>query len=176
MKNRPLPTTPELHDAAQAASGGRMTAMRDAAKDSQMHFLMIRSKTGAARITLNHATTMHALWKLWAAKRSQGVDDPGVTISEIAGSMNLTTERVQTTLNALRRNGSVRWTRQYAGYGASWSRFYPTEAGIMLMGVADVLGCDSFVQVGRTSKAWRARSQTEPSNLFAHANMLKGRS
>lgn len=165
---------------ARTPAGGRMAALTLAGDAARRDFIILRKANAPAlRITLTQAPIFKVLWQLWQVKRLEGAPDAGITVAEvsdhlIAKGTPAATSSISTALRALSRNNVVRVVTEHVGWRAQRSRFYPTSAGIEVFAMAEVLGDGAFVQVGRSVKAWRGRSEGEPSNLFQHAELLRG--
>lgn len=170
---RRAPTVASLVEAAAMPVGGRMARMRATAASKRQEFAMIRAPLGVAKIALQHLAIFDALWRLWAAKRVTG-GNPGVTVHEIASGDHTTLSAVKSALATLIRNGIVRSTRTSIGWANVKAIYFPTELGIQILGIAQLLGPGTSIQVGRTPEAWRSRAADEPDNFFKHAAFLRG--
>jgi hypothetical protein len=165
---------------AKASAGGRMQKMRANADAAKRDFLILR-KAGQPpmRLVLTQAPVFRTLWRLWQAKRTSGVADVGVTVSEVVAAFSeagtpLATSSVSSALRGMVKNEVVRVVDVHAGYRFSAKLYYPSAAGVEAFAIAEVLGDGAFVQVGRTARAWRRRTDTEPMNLFQHAALIRG--
>lgn len=165
---------------ARAPSGGRMKKLRDAGDDARRDFLVMR-KAGQPpiRLVLTQAPIFQALWSLWQAKRTAGVDDPGVTAAEVSARLAeegrpTATSSINKALGSMALNEFVRRVETRAGFRFSANLYYPSSNGLEAYAIAQVVGDGSLVQVGRTARAWRRRDNSEPLNLFQHAGLLRG--
>jgi hypothetical protein len=165
---------------AKAPAGGRMRMMSEAGEAARRDFLLMR-KAGQppVRLVLTQVPIFKALWALWQAKRIAGADDPGVTIAEVSGALAAAdrptaTSSISRALLMMTKNEVVRSVEVRAGRRFAAKVYYPCSAGIEAFAMAEVLGDGSFVQVGRTARAWRRRDDGEPRNLFQHAALIRG--
>lgn len=163
-----------IEEAVATAAGGRMAALHAKSAPHRTDFLILRSPTGAAKIALAHVPVFSAIWKAWAAKRVTGAADPGVSPTDIAEAADLEVSEVRTVIVSLLRNGLIRVATTHVGMRGARSLYYPSQAGVQALAFAEVLGPGSFVQVGRTNKAWTSRNHDEPGNIFQHAALLRG--
>lgn len=183
VESRPLRRGPAPIDSTKitrSPSGGGVARLL-AGGDSHLREFIILRKAGKspAKIALSHAHIFKVLWQAWEAKRVNGDEDPGVSVAEVSALLDergapLATSSISATLRSLIRNEVVRSIDSYVGWRGRRTRYYPTDAGVQAFAMAETLGEGSFVQVGRTAKAWRSRDEGEPSNLFQHASMLRG--
>jgi len=170
----------DLEKVANTPAGGRMAAMSAAGAAHRRDYIILR-KVGfpAVKIVLAHAKVFKTLSRLWGAKRAEGVEDPGISVAEISAALTeagepLATSSLSAALRAMVRNNAVRSAESFVGRIGRRPRYYPLEFGHTAFALAEVIGDGSFVQVGRTVKAWQSRSETEPSNLFQHASLIRG--
>ncbi|AXQ68735.1 hypothetical protein HOU00_gp390 [Caulobacter phage CcrPW] len=156
----------------------RLTGPTLAALESNRESVLIRKEgSPAMRFSLKHADVYQALWKLWAEKRVEGLDDPGVALSDLYARLDeLGHAYPKTTVAAMVqgfvRSGLASVVSQFAGFGATRARYYPSAEGIQAFALAAHLGYGAMVQVGRSASAWASRKESEPSNLFQHAALL----
>lgn len=181
VKDRPsrriiAPST--VQEIADKPASGRMKAMSDAGAAHRTDFVILR-KVGrpAARLYLPHAVFFKGLWQLWSAKRISGLSDPGVTKAEMRAWMQdhvgpTATSSVTSAVKALIRARVVRAVQQHVGFRAVRMHYYPTDEGVEILALAEVLGDGSFVQVGKTRAAWKNRAQDYPRSVFEHAQLL----
>lgn len=167
-------STQSLNEAAHEVSGGRMAAVRAAGDAQRRDFMIHRGPLGATRLTLSHVPVFRALWRVWTGKRTRQEDDPGATVGEIAEELQQDVKHVRNVLMSLLRNHLIRSTVRHVGWRGSRATYYPSDAGVQALALAEVLGPGHFVQVGRNTSAWRQRNLTEPGNLFQHAALLSG--
>lgn len=164
--------TPEL--AQQTPAGGRLAAMREKATDNLKDFILLRGPLGAVRFSLGHATILKAIWRVWTQKRIARADDPGASISDIVEATGSDVKQVRNVVASLLKNHVIRSRVRYTGWRGARATYYPSDAGVQALALAEVLGPGHAVQVGRTAQAWASRSQTEPGTLFQHAALLRG--
>ncbi|AFO71688.1 hypothetical protein Ccr2_gp144 [Caulobacter phage Ccr2] len=167
-------TTKDLTAAAQSVAGGRMAAMRAAGESHRRDFLILRGPLGVVRLSFAHVPVLQALWRVWARKRLQRIDDPGANLAEIGAEMGLEVSAVRPVITSLHKNRLIRTRRSHHGWQGVRATYYPSEIAVQALGLAEVLGPGHAVQVGRNASAWASRSQTEPGNLFQHAALLRG--
>lgn len=170
---RRAPRTLSL-DAAASTPAGKMAAMRAKAAPSLREFFSMRTPSGPIKIAFTHMPILHAVWRVWAAKRAEGADNPGASSAEIAEAMGVHSDSIRGILASLVRNEVVTATYRHVGYRAARALYSPTHSGTQALALMSVLPMGSFVHVGKTRTAWGSRSRTEPSNLFQHAALLRG--
>lgn len=156
---------------APASRGTRFT------EAGRTEFLILRKQDQPpVRLALTQHHIFKALWALWQAKRTASAEDPGVTIAEVSARLEgaVATSSINKALSSMVQNGMVRLVAQRAGFRSAANRYYPSSAGVEAFAFAEVLGNGAFVQVGKTSTAWRRRDEGEPMNLFQHASLLRG--
>lgn len=170
---RPRQKFAELDEIASAKPGGHMARMREAGDRSRREFVLIRTPNDVVKISLTHIPTYRALVRLWMAKRVAGADDPGVSAAEIAESMGLSPISIKTHITSLVRNRAVRANTTVIGFQGARSVYYPSDLGARALALAEVMGMGTSVQIGAPANAWRGRNQTEPSNVFQFANLIK---
>jgi len=170
---RKAPVAATVAEVTALPPGGRMARMRLSAAQNAQDFTMIRAPLGVTKIALPHLTLFGDLWRLWASKRVTG-GDPGATVNEVAALTGKPLGSVRTILATLIRNGIVRSTHTSVGWGGSRARYYPTELGTQVFGIAQMLGPGTSIQVGKKASTWRSRSAGEPANIFRHAQFLRG--
>lgn len=163
---------------AKAPARRRLNGPTQAALESNHEFVILRKQDQpVTRFSLRHADLFHILWKLWAEKRVAGVEDPGVTYSEIRTRLvqagkTIPDSTVEANVRSLARYNMVTTISQFVGLKTSRARHYPTELGVQAFALAAHLGYGAFVQVGRSTKSWRNRSAAGPHNLFQHAALI----
>lgn len=178
IEQRPARKRPKKDSPATAAKvdpGGRMKAMRDAGTRHRQEFILVRTPRGAAKIALPHFDMLKLVWRLWLAKRVALDPDPGVSQPEIVEASGLPQNFVANVLQSLKRNEAIRSVVSHVGWRGTRAKYYPTIGGEEILRFADYLGRDSYVQVGRSMKAWRARNQDGPSDMFRYAAFLKSK-
>lgn len=164
---------------AKAGAGGRMASMQASGHAHRTEFILIRRQgQDVVRLSLPHGIIFKLVWQLWEAKRVQGEEDPGIAVAEVselltASGSPMATSSISAALRSMIKNGALKSTDQYVGWQARRTRYYPTTAGVEAFALAEVLGYGALVQVGKSSKAWKNRSNGEPSNLFQHAALLR---
>lgn len=171
--SRRHPLARDVLEAAQAPSGGKLAMVRHLGDEARREFISLRLPAGAARISFSHLPVFKALWRLTMQKRAAGEMD-GVTVAEIARESGLTLTKVQTIIVTLRKSQIIRSVKQHVGWAKVLGHYFPTELGTQLLALAEFLGPNASVQVGRTQAAWSGRSKSEPENFFRHADLLRG--
>jgi len=166
--------TASAAEAAAQPVGGRLARARAAAAQTRQEFTMVRGPLGVTKISLPHLDLFGVLWRLWAAKRVTGEADPGVGVAEIAETAGKAVGSVRTILATLIRNSIVRAKKTSVGWASNRTSYYPTELGSQVLGIAEMFGVGTSVQVGGTASAWRSRSSTAPASIFQHAAFLRG--
>lgn len=170
----------ELEQIAKTPAGGGMERLHVGGQSHRRDFIILRKAgTPPVKIPLAHTMIFKLLWRIWEAKRVSGAEDCGATVAELSDALKargdvMATSSVSSALRSLLRNEVVRSVDQFVGVNGRRTRYYPTNAGIQAIALADTLGEGSFVQVGRTTKSWRGRNETEPNNMFQHASLLRG--
>lgn len=170
---RKAPTAASVTEATAMPVGGRLASMRLAKAQNKQEFTMVRAPLGVTKVALPHLTLLADVWRLWGSKRVTG-GDPGVTVAEVASATDRPVGGVRAILATLIRNGIVRSTHTSVGWAGSRARYYPTELGVQVLSIAQMLGPGTSIQVGRTASAWRSRSASEAANIFRHAQFLRG--
>lgn len=173
---RKPPTTASVTEAVQCPVGGKMARMRSLVALTRQEFVMIRTPLGPTKIALPHLILFGDLWRLWAAKRAIGEGDPGVSVGDLAEVTRRPVGSIRTILHTLIRSNVVRTTRTSIGWAGNRAQYYPTEFGTQVLGIAEMMGPGTSIQVGSTASAWNSRSATEPANIFRHAAFLRGMS
>lgn len=163
----------EIPETVKASSGGKLAHIRHLAEPLHREFISLRLPTGAARIAFAHLPVFKAVWRLNMRKRANG-EPEGARATEIAVEAHLPLTKVQNVIVSLRKSGIIRSVTQYAGWAKVQAFHYGTELGNQLLALAEFLGPDAAVQVGKTKSAWTGRSQTEPESFFRHIELLRG--
>lgn len=175
IENHPRRRPPAFASVAETASkaaGGRLTQAETPASDERHDYVNVRTQLGAAKITLGHLHVFSALWRIWAAKRVNGVDG-GVTVADLTDALQRTPQAVRTVVATLIRNNIIRSVRTNVGWANVRASYYPTELGTQILALTQALGPGASVQIGRTATAWSSRSDDEPENFFRHAAFLR---
>ncbi|UTU07901.1 hypothetical protein CcrC1_gp215 [Caulobacter phage C1] len=162
-----------LQEVVMEPIGGKMARMRAQGDRALREFLLIRSPAGAAKVTIAHAPVFRALVRANLQRRTQGVEDTGVSVAELAEASGLPPEKVRSVLASLVKNRAVRSKAEHLGWQGYTARYYPTDLGRELFAMAERWGEGVMVQIGSTSNAWKDRSQSEPPNLFQHADLIR---
>lgn len=169
---RDLTPVDDITDIAVLAAGGHMARMRAAGDDARRRFILMRTQKGAVKMALAHVPVMRAILRGWAAKRVQAEADPGLTPGEIAAAVGVAS--VTSVLLSLVRNGALRRKTTYRGWQGKTTLYYPSDLGKAAIGIAELTGEGSLVQVGGLANAWTARNLTEPPSIFQFADLIKG--
>ena len=167
----------EVRAIAQARPGGRISG----GQPGKPRDAVVVRKAGqpAMSLTLSHAPVFKAIWSAWSARRVQGLDDPGVAMTDITAYLEGTGQSALVgaapgAVRGLVKAGAVRTTDQHVGFQARRTRYYPTEAGVQALALAETLGAGASVRVGGTTAAWTNRAAEAPLTLFEYAALLKG--
>ncbi|AXQ69807.1 hypothetical protein HOU03_gp460 [Caulobacter phage CcrSC] len=162
-----------LEEVIQEPIGGRMARVQAAGDRARREFLLIRAPWGVAKVTIAHVPVFRALIRANLIRRTKGEVDPGASISDIAAIAELPPEKVRSVIASLVKNQAVRSKATHLGWQGYTARYYPTDLGRELFAMAERWGEGVMVQVGSTSNAWKDRSQSEPPNLFQHADLIR---
>lgn len=171
---RALPRTLQPSEAATLPAGGSLARMRQAGAKGRREFVSMRGPLGSIKLAITHVPVLHALWRLWAANRVSGAENPGVSMKALSEALGQPSGAFRHIIHSLVRNGAVAAQTRYVGWRGARALYAPTESGVQMIGLISVLPMGSSVQVGRTDSAWRSRSSDEPSNLFQYAALLRG--
>lgn len=165
-----------MEEAVATKPGSRTALMRAALALNRPQYVTIRTALGQAKILVPHMGILEIVWKLWAEKRALGEETPGVSIKEVSEGASRLSLDVPGVLLKLRKNGLVRAVRTHKGWASNFVRYFPTDFGIQVLGVVQIMGPGSSVRIGRTASAWESRAKDEPENFFRHAAFLRGNS
>lgn len=171
---RPTRSTLAPDDAARSTAGGRLADMRLKAVDNLKDFVLLRGPLGVVRFSVGHTPILKAIWRVWVQKRIARDPDPGASIADIVAATGENVKTVRNVVASLKKNHVIRSRVRYSGWRGAQATYYPSDAGVQALALAEVLGPGHSVQVGRTAQAWTSRSQTEPGTLFQHAALLRG--
>lgn len=167
--SRPLPIG-DIEKVANLIPGGKIGNLATPRRD----FAILRQSGRAPlKLSLTHAATFKGLWKLWLEKRLANAQEKASTAAELSEKMNVPETTVREALYSLVSSGVV---RQHEGFVSRTQRrllFTPLQKGIELLALVDYLGEGSLLQVGKKVADWE-RSE-EPPNVFAYAELLKGK-
>lgn len=139
-------------------------------------FMILRREgRPAVRIYLPHAHVFKALWQCWLEKRAAS-QPAEVTIAELMERLEANRNphaesSIRSAMRSLMRGRAATSRREFHGMASVRVFYTPTEEGVHLFAIAEMLGDGSSVQVGRSRSAWENRAQSVPGDLFAHANL-----
>lgn len=143
--------------------------------EAQNHeYMTLRGPSGVIQISLSHFPVFRALWTLWA-KRRGSAEEAWATAYEVADALGEKRERIAHILTSLTKSGVVCQIAQSTGYRGVRAKYKPTELGVKLFALAEEFGYGVQLQIGKTVRAWRTRSQSEPIGIFERAKLLTGR-
>lgn len=169
---RALPRRQSLDALARSRSGGGMARLDLTAERALREFVLIRDPGGVIKMPLAHVALYRALVRASWSKRVAGEADPGVSVNEIAEAGGFDPDAIRPQIRSLVRNRVARSKTLHVGYQGTRALYYPTARGEEVLGIAEVLGHGSLVQVGRPVNAWKGRNMTEPSNIFQIAQLI----
>lgn len=173
LNKRPGVPVSEPEEVIGLTAGGHLAISRQKAHLSSQNFILLRGPLGALKLSYSHAHIVKIVWRLWAKKRVQGVEDPGVSVAEVAEVCEADT-RPYYILSSLVRSRVLRSVTTSTGWQGLRVVFYPTQAAIQMLAFSEILPIGSMVQIGKTSRVWKARGADIPPDLFQHAALLRG--
>jgi hypothetical protein len=150
-----------------------MAAMRAAGERQRSEFILYRGPEGATKFAVAHGPVLAALWRVWSRKRVGGESDPGVSFAEIETEIGGELPWVRHVVATLVRNNLIRSVRFHVGWQGNRALYYPTEAAVRVLALAQTFPMGSSVQIGSTKLAFKLRSAAEPMNLFEVAKLMR---
>lgn len=162
----------DLDAIVKSGSGGGMARLDVSAERALREFVLIRDQSGVIKMPLGHVALYRALVKAAWRKRLDRTADQGVSVAEVAEIGGFDPEAIRAPLRSLVKNRAARAKTIHVGYQGTRVLYYPTQRGEEAIGIAEVLGEGSLVQVGRPVNAWKGRNMTEPSNIFQIAQLI----
>ena len=149
-----------------------MARLDVSAERALREFVLIRDQTGVIKMPLGHVALYRALVRASWSKRVAGAPDHGVSVNEVAEAGGFDPDAIRAPLRSLVKNRAARSKTIHVGFQGTRALYYPTARGEEAIGIAEVLGEGSLVQVGRPINAWKGRNMTEPSNIFQIAQLI----
>lgn len=157
------------------APPGVIKGLPGASPEAQEHdYITLRGPLGITQLALSHFPVFRALWTLWAKRRSSA-EEAWATAYEVAEALGEPVQRVRHVLTSLAKSGVVRKLVKSTGYRGVRSQYSPTEIGVKLFAMAEEFGYGVQIQVGKTVRAWKTSSKTEPFGIFERAKLFVGK-
>lgn len=161
----------DLDAIVMAPVGGGMAHL-PSSDQALREFVLIRDPAGVIKLPLGHAGVYRAMVKAAWRKRLDRAPDPGVSVMEIAEIGGYDPDVIRPIVRSLVRNGAAAAKTIHVGFQGARALYYPSPRGEEVLGIAEVLGQGSLVQVGRPVNAWKGRNMTEPPNVFQIAQLV----